>query len=120
MNSIAQQLEHLQRYLQVIEEQLQETENAIINIDELSAIDEAEAYVPMTSGIYIKAKITDTKQFLLNVGNELVTAHSAKEAKQMLTEQLEELQSAQAQLSEQFAQAYQHYISMHLQAQEGQ
>ena len=117
MVAITEQLQHLQQYLQAVEEQLQETEAAIISIDELSKMNNANAYVPMTSGIYVKATLSDTQSFLLNVGNNLITAHSATEAKQMLGEQLDELRQAQEQLTKQFSEAYQHYISAHMEAQ---
>lgn len=119
LQTMSTQLQQLQQYMQLLEEQTQETAKATESITEMTQVKEnAEAFVPVTNGIYVKAKIVDTKEFLINVGNNVVTAQTAENAKKLLREQQEELEKAQESLVKQFSEMYQQYIQLQLETQE--
>ena len=120
LQSTATELQRLQHYLQALEEQTMEVAKALESIEQIQQEKEGtQAYVPLTNGIYIKAKLEDTKEFLINAGNNIITAHTPQEAAKLLQEQQAELEKAQEQLSERFSSIYQEYLRLQLRLQEG-
>ena len=112
------ELQQLQGYLQQVEEQVQEVTAALESMDEIQGTEGSEAYVPLTSGIYVKARIEDASRFLINVGQGVTTSKSLDETKQLLEDQQSELQETQEKLVQQFSEAYQRYVNLQMQGQE--
>jgi prefoldin alpha subunit len=109
------QLQQLQHYMQAVEEQLQETSRTLESLEELEQLDkETDAYVPLTSGIYVKARIEAPKKLLINVGNRTISSQSPAQAKKLLKAQQAELEHTQEGLTEQFTQLYEEYVKMHV------
>lgn len=114
-------LQHYQQYLQMLEEQTQEVAKALESIEELQKTSPGtQAYVPLTNGIYIKATLQDNKEFLINAGNNIITAQTGAQAKKLLHEQQQELEKAQERISKQFSELYQEYLQLQIRSQEGQ
>lgn len=112
------ELQQLQRYIEQVEEQVQEVSAALESMDEIQGQEGSEAYVPLTSGIYVKARIEDVSRFLINVGQGVTAAKSLEETKRILQDQQSELEKAQEGLSKQFSEAYQRYVNLQMQGQE--
>ncbi|MBD3209017.1 prefoldin subunit alpha [Candidatus Woesearchaeota archaeon] len=119
LQQAAARLQQLQSYLQVLEEQTQETANALEHMDTIAQVEPGTpAYVPLTNGIYIKANLEKTNEFLLNTGKNTVTAQSPAEAKRLLQEQQEELRKAQEDMTQQFTELYRQYMELQLKQHE--
>ncbi|MBN1275471.1 prefoldin subunit alpha [Candidatus Woesearchaeota archaeon] len=117
---LTQQLQQLQGYLQLLEEQAQEVARAIVSIDELQGVrKDTEMYVPLTNGIMVKARMEDASRLLINVGNDVITEHTPEQAKEILQEQQSGLGETQQSLIKQFSELYQRYIQLQLGRERG-
>ena len=107
------QLQQLQHYLQALEEQTLEVERAIESMEAIANTPAGTpTYVPLTSGIYVKARLENNDTVLINAGNNVVTEQTMEQAKTILLEQQEELRNTQEQLGKQFTESYQHYLRL--------
>lgn len=116
MQETTMQLQHLQNYLQAVEEQLQEVTMAIESIDQLQKVEKkTEMYAPLADGVYIKAQLAEKKEYLLSVGEGVTVKKKGEEVKTILSEQLEEIREVQENLVQQFTEAYQRYAQLQMQ-----
>ena len=121
LQMMSMQLQQFQQYLQMLEEQTQEVAKALESMEAIrQATPGTQAYVPLTNGIYIKAKIEKTDEFLINVGNNTITAQTPEKAKTLLQDQQQELEQAQERMSKQFSELYQQYMQLQISMHEGQ
>jgi len=101
-----QQLKEFQQKLTTIGQQM----NEIMVIKEaVSDLGEAQVgsdmLAPMAAGIFVKSKLMDNKEVLINVGNNVVVGKSLEEAKGLLDSQLTELSNLEQNLAVQWQQA---------------
>ena len=97
LNQTMQQLEKQQGLLQ---NQMLELMLARQNIDEMQKVKKGtEILVPISSGVYAKANINETDEFIINIGAEVTVPKSAALTKEMLLAQVEEIQKMQQALS---------------------
>jgi prefoldin alpha subunit len=116
---VTAQLQRLQAYLQAVEEQLQEVTLALEGVEELGkAKAGSEVYAPLAEGIYVKARLLESKDYLVNIGEGVTVKKTASQVKEILGKQLQELQAVQENLVGEFSQAYQRYAQ--LQMKEGE
>ncbi len=90
MNRLSNELESLEQKsseLQMIQEALSDLKDKK---------EGTELLVPISNGIFIKAKLVDAKQLLVNVGSGTVIPKSNDEAKKMVEKQQAELDSYKA------------------------
>jgi prefoldin alpha subunit len=110
---------HLQeRYveMQMIDQQMKQAEQQIEQLDkqvkDLETVQEAmdsihktkkgtDLFVPITNGIFAKAKLEDNENLLVNVGAMTAVPKTVKEVKEMLEKQGKEIHKIKDQLKEQ-------------------
>lgn len=97
-------LQEMEQHMTRLSDELQSLEN---KSSELKMIQEAlsdlkikkegtELLVPLSSGIFIKAKLVDAKQLLVNVGSGTIVPKTNEEAKEMVAKQQKELDNYKA------------------------
>ena len=102
---IQEQLKQGQQQLKLFEEQLHElanTKDALTNLKTTEA--GTEILVPMSSGIFIKAKLDDNEKVNINVGANVAVQKNVEDAKKLIEEQESEIRNVQLQLINQFQQ----------------
>lgn len=121
LQMMSMQLQQFQQYLQMLEEQTQEVAKALESMEAIKhTTPGTPAYVPLTNGIYVKATLEKTDEFLINAGNNIISTQTPEQAKKLLTDQQKELAEAQEKMSKQFSEMYQHYLHLQISMQEGQ
>jgi prefoldin alpha subunit len=85
LQMIDQQARQLQQYLQTFDQQLLEIKRVITSLQELSKLKKGEMiFAPLASGIFVKAKLEDSKEVRVNVGNNTIVTKSIDDAVKML------------------------------------
>ena len=87
-----QHIKKMQAQLEAITNQLMEAASTNNAIDELARIKSGrEIFVPISSGIFVKAAIKDTSDLLVNVGAGAVVQKDRASAKKLVEAQIEEM-----------------------------
>ena len=87
-----QHIKKMQAQLEAIRNQLMEAASTNNAIDELARIkSDREIFVPISSGIFVKAAIKDTSDLLVNVGAGAVVQKDRASAKKLVEAQIEEM-----------------------------
>jgi len=87
-----QHIKKMQAQLEAITNQLMEAASTNSAIDELEKIKNGmEIFVPISSGIFVKAAIKDTSDLLVNVGAGAVVQKGRASAKKLVQAQIEEM-----------------------------
>ncbi len=100
MQRLDQQMKQVQKQLQLIGQQIQElaiTEQALTDIKITKP--GTEIFIPLASGIFIKAEIKDTKELALNVGANIVVKKDIENAELLISGQRTEIENIQKDLS---------------------
>ncbi|MBI2130117.1 prefoldin subunit alpha [Candidatus Woesearchaeota archaeon] len=94
-----EQFKKLQEQLQMIMQQGIELNNTIGNLDEFKKIDKGnELFVPVTGGVFAKAKLVDSENVLVNVGAGVVLKKPIDDVKTLLSDQLEQMNAVQQEM----------------------
>lgn len=105
LQMMEQQMKMLQQQLQKFEQQIQEIRNVEEALDNIKKAEPgSEMFVPMTGGIFVKAKLEDTKHLLVNVGSNVTVEKTVDETKELLKAQLVEIVKYRDELTTQFHQ----------------
>jgi len=96
----------IEEQLKQATEQIQELNNKMLELDYLKkALDEytglkkgSEILAPISSGIFIKAKIQDNEKMLVNVGHGTVVEKDIDGTKKLLDEQAHEIEKIRVKL----------------------
>ncbi len=99
LKMIEEQMKQLQQQMENLEQNIIEFENAVKSIDELKSKSGEEAFVPVSSGIYAKAKLHDTDNFIVNVGAGVAVEKPAVETKGLIEKQLVEMRGYREQMA---------------------
>ena len=95
-----QQLKEVQQKLTTAGQQMSEI---LVIIEAVSDLGKAqvgsEMLAPMAPGIFVRSKLTDNKEVLINVGNNVVVGKSLEETKSLLNSQLAELRNFEQNLA---------------------
>lgn len=92
MQLIEQQLQKLQKQMGTMEEQVQEIDQIIHSVSELKDVKKgSEILVPVSSGIFVKAKIEDPNDVYMNVGANVNVKKDLKYAKEVMQKQQDEI-----------------------------
>jgi prefoldin alpha subunit len=98
-----QQMKQIQKQVEAIEKQAAEIEEVQQSLDELGKSKPgSEMWVPISNGIFIKAKLEDNKKLGVNVGSSTVVTKDIPSTKKMLADQGEDMRKFQAELVSQF------------------
>lgn len=100
---IDQQIKQIQKQLQMVDMQMQELISTQEALDELSEVKKGTDFLsPIASGIFIKGKITESKELIVNVGSNVTVRKTIPEVKELLKTQLDELEMVQQNTTAQF------------------
>lgn len=93
------QIKELQQEFGRVEGQIQELNELLKSLDEFGKQSTgSESFIPISKGIFIKATITDTDSFLVNVGSNVVVPKNREQTKDLITQQQKELQEYRQQI----------------------
>jgi prefoldin alpha subunit len=102
--------------MQLIDQQMKQAEQQIMQLDkqvvDLATVQEAlddlkktkkgtELFIPITNGIFAKAKLEDNENLLVNVGSMTAVPKTTKDVKDMLSKQEKEIRDVQKKLKQQ-------------------
>lgn len=96
---IEQQMQQLQQQLEQIVQNISEFELSIKSLDELKGKSGEETFVPLSGGIYAKAKLQDTDKLIVNVGAGVAVEKSFEQTKEIIEKQLIEMKGYKDQMS---------------------
>ncbi len=92
LKSLDEEIKKLNANIENIDEQLSDLNSNKIILNKFSELKEGEELrVPLSSGIYIKAAIKDTKKVMINVGAGVNVEKTPKEVIEILDGQLNEM-----------------------------
>jgi prefoldin alpha subunit len=103
------ELEYMNNHIKQLDKQYQDMESKILEIsqikdalDEMKKTDEGkEILVPMSNGIFVKAKLSKGDEFLVNVGSDVVVKKDTNATKELLDEQAKEINKYKKNIYEQ-------------------
>lgn len=118
---LSEQMNQLQHYSEVLEQQLQEIEDSILAINELVNINNGEEmFVPLTNGVFVKANFLKSDSLLVNIGNQVLVEKDLESTKTLLGTQKIELEKYQDQMIQQLSSMYQRYVELQISAGKGE
>ncbi len=118
---LPEQMNQMQHYAEVLQQQLNEIEDSIVAIDDLSSVKEGvEMFVPLTNGVFIKANFLKTDSLLVNVGNNVMVEKNPQSTKKLLEKQKDELTDYQDQIMQQLSSLYQRYVELQISSGQGE
>ena len=103
LQMLSQQAQQMQKQLQIIEQQHIEVmgiQQALRDIGKTKK--DTEILVPVSSGIFVKAKLIDNNNFTVNIGASAIVERNLNQTFEMLEKQRKELSNIQKQLTVQF------------------
>lgn len=93
LQMLDQQMKQMQQYLETFDQQLEEIEYVIESLESLKGLKRGdEMLAPVANGIFVKAKLEEKDDLLINVGNDVVVKKSVADGLKMLESQKEEVQ----------------------------
>jgi len=94
----------LQQQLQAVQNQLVEVQTILLALDDIAKTEVGkEMFVPLSSGIFVKAEIKDNKMLKVNVGSNTVVEKSVQDTKALLDRQILDLNKLNDELTSQYA-----------------
>ena len=88
---LSQHLKQLKQQQELLQQQIAEMSMASQGLDDFTQTENgAEMLVPLSSGIFAKAKIMDTENLLMNVGAGVCVMKDVPAAKALMKRQIEE------------------------------
>lgn len=113
LQMLDQQMKQVQKQVEAIERQAMELDDVQQSLDELGASKQgADMFVPLTNGIFLKARLEDNKKLAVNVGSNTVVSKDIPSTKAMLAEQAMEMRKFQSELVEQFEKMSERAVSL--------
>ena len=101
-----QQIVQLQKQLTLIDQQAVELVELKSNLDEVVGIGaERDILFPIGAGVFLKGRLTNTKEALINVGNGVVLQKDIFNAKEIVSERIDELNKIIQQIESSLLQA---------------
>ncbi|MBI5389449.1 prefoldin subunit alpha [Candidatus Woesearchaeota archaeon] len=99
MQVYEQQMKAMQQQLEAVDTQMQEIMAVKESLSQLKNVKpQSPIKVPLTNGIFIEGKITDTNALYVNVGANVVVKKDIAGATSMMDEQLHEITQVRAQM----------------------
>ena len=100
---ITEQLKELKNQIELLDEQLTDTIYVSQSLDELQGVEKnTEILVPITSGIFIKARVKNTNSVIVNVGASVCVQKTIPDAQKLLQEKVDSIQEVREQLIARF------------------
>ena len=96
---IGQQVKHFREQLQQLDQQLVELDNVKDSLEELKGVPQGtDLFIPVSSGIFMRAKSGDTAAVVLNVGAGVAVEKTIPDAQQLISDQMEQAGNIREQL----------------------
>ena len=115
---LTQHIKQLQSQLEVITQQRAELNATSNSLDEIAKVKEGkEVFVPLSSGIFVKANIKNTSDMLVNVGANVVVKKDLASAKMLIQTQMEEMKKIQKRMLEELEKLTNHAANLEAQLQ---
>ena len=96
-----QQLKQFQQQLMILKQQLTELNNLDENLSYIEKTKESSKIMaPLGAGVYVKAKLEDNKNVLMNVGAKTLAIKTLKESKDIVGSQIKELNKVVSEMEE--------------------
>ena len=100
-----QQLQQVQQQIQKFDAQSEELNNVIAALDDFKKMKNgAEMLVPLASGIFAYAELKDSAAVRVNVGSNVSVKKSVDDTKELVKQQITEIDKYKEQLAENFMQ----------------
>ncbi len=116
---IDQQMKQVQKQVEAIERQVVELDEVLQSLDALATSKSgSEMFVPITSGIFLKARLEDNEKLAVNVGSNTVVSKDIPATKTMLAEQAMDMRKFQTELAEQFEKMAERAVGLQKELQE--
>ena len=97
------QIQQVQQQIQTFNNQLQELEFLKQSLSEFKDVKkDSEVLVPLSSGMFMKAKLLDTKELMLNVGGNVVVKKTITESVKLIDKQVDEINKYRDEMLETF------------------
>lgn len=113
-----QHIKQLQKQLEVATHQLIELNTTYNSLDEFNKIDtHKEIFVPLSSGIFAKANITNTSELLVNVGANVAVKKDIASTKKLIQNQIEEIKKIQKQMIDDLQKMTNHAAQLEMELQ---
>lgn len=104
---IDKQISAMQGQIQKVEEQIAQVNSIKHSLDDMKKVESGNsAYIPLTNGMFVKAKLDPSNEVLMNVGASVCVKKTFDEAKELMQEQLKEILTFRAKLLEQLDELY--------------
>lgn len=90
--ALQQQAQQLNKQIEIVANQINDlnaTKDALEQIENTEP--GKETFFPLASGIFLKGKVTDTKEVLMNIGANTVVKKTTGESKDLIEDQIKEL-----------------------------
>lgn len=91
-----EQIKEIEKQSQVLNKQMMELAMSAQNLDEFKKLKpDTQILIPINTGMYAKAKLTDTSELLVNVGSDVTIKKNIEDTKKLLQNQIVEIKSIQ-------------------------
>jgi len=99
LQMLDQQIKQIQKNSELIENQIEELHLVIQALDDLSKAEVgSDVLVPLSGGVFVKAKLEDNKNLLINVGAGVSAKKTIPETKELIEKQIKEIEKAKIEL----------------------
>jgi prefoldin alpha subunit len=116
---LTQHLKQLQQQQQLLSQQMAEMALSAQSLEELAQIKEgSELLVPVSSGMFAKAKILDGQNVIINIGSDIAVSKTTGEAQQLMVKQLKESELLHQKISAQVDKFQRKAVSLQSQLKE--
>ncbi len=100
MKILEEQIKQVQVQAQTVEQQLIELMATTQSLDDFKKTKQGDKIlVPISSGIFTKAEIKDSKEFLVNVGANTVVKKDIESTKKLIEKQVEEMKELHSKIN---------------------
>ncbi len=102
--SLDKEIKEKYEQMQKFETQVQEINSVIEGLESIKEVKKGEGIlVPISSGIFLKAKLEANQELLMNVGAGVVVSKNVEDAKRLLKEQIEKADKVKEKMSDQIS-----------------
>ena len=99
LQMLDQQIKSAQKQVQMLDQQLEEMTAVLLALDDVKKTNKGDnILVPLSSGIYIKAKLDDTSNFIVNIGAQVAVSKNIEGTKKLVESQIKEISGVQQQM----------------------
>ncbi|MBN1156354.1 prefoldin subunit alpha [Candidatus Woesearchaeota archaeon] len=100
-----EQIKEVQKHMLHFDQQISEVSNVRNALEQFRDVKQGEdALIPLANGIFVRAKLSNLDELIVNVGSNIAVKKSLEETKKLLDEQSAEIQGIRARIATQLEQ----------------